>query len=209
VSLRVVGVGLGRTGTHSLKLALEQLLGAPCHHMIEVIEHPEQTSMWTAAADGEAEWNRIFDGYAATVDWPSAGFWRELVDQYPDAVVLLSLRASADAWWTSAHRTIFEMLSRPLPDDPALAAMGSWMQTVREIVARNGVDPDDAVASKKAYVRHLDEVRTRVPSERLVEWTAGDGWKPICEALGVVEPDEPFPHVNTTDEFRAMLGLDA
>ena len=203
--MRVVGVGLGRTGTHSLKIALEQLLGAPCHHMIEVMGSPEQMRLWTAAADGRPDWPATFNDYVATVDWPGAGFWRALVAQYPDAVVLLSRRPSADAWWKSADETIFELLRRPMPNDPEMAEWKAWFETVPRILARNGVDVADAVVSKAAYERHLEDVRAEVPSERLVEWTTGDGWAPLCQALGVPEPAEPFPHVNTTEEFQAFL----
>jgi len=52
-------------------------------------------------------------------------------------------------------------------------------------------------------------VRATVPPERLVDYTAGDGWEPLCKALGVPVPDAPFPHVNSTADFRAMMGLDA
>jgi len=208
MGLRIVGVGLGRTGTHSLKLALEQLLGTPCHHMLEVIAHPEQVGLWSAAAEGRPDWDRIFDGYGATVDWPSAGFWREVVSAYPDATVLLSRRQSADAWWTSAHRTIFEMFDRFDPADPDTKEAAGWMETMRGIVGRNRIDPDDEAASKAGYERHLADVRAAVPSQRLVDWLPSDGWKPICDALGVPEPAEPFPHVNSTEEFRAMTGLD-
>ena len=207
--MRVVGVGLGRTGTHSLKIALEQLLGAPCHHMVEILQHLEQVQLWVAAASGQPDWDRIFQGYTATVDWPSAGFWRELVAQYPNAVVLLSRRSSADAWWTSAERTIFELFNRPMQDNPELASMMGWLETVRVVLARNGVDPTNALVSKRAYEDHLDAVRREVPSERLVEWATGDGWAPLCRALELPEPKNSFPHVNTTDEFRAMLGLDS
>jgi hypothetical protein len=209
VALQVVGVGLGRTGTHSLKLALEQLLGAPCHHMVEIFEHPEQIPLWTAAAEGHPDWDQVFKGYAATVDWPGAGFWRQIVAQYPDSVVLLSQRQSAEAWWNSADRTIFTMFNRIDIEPPDPPEMVSWFDTVRGILARNGVDPADETASKKAYEGHLAAVRAEVRPPRLVEWTTGDGWGPLCGALGVPEPDEPFPHVNTTEEFRALFGLDA
>ncbi len=209
MELRVVGVGLGRTGTHSLKLALEQLLGAPCHHMIEILEHPEQMEQWVAAVNGQPAWDRIYQGYVATVDWPGAGFWRELVAEYPNAVVLLSQRTNSDAWWASAQSTIFELFNRPAPDDPAFAPMAEWLDTVRAVLARNGVDPTDGAVSKQAYEAHLAAVRREVPAERLVEWTTGDGWAPLCRALELPEPMDPFPHVNTTEEFRAMLGLDS
>lgn len=202
MSLRVVGVGFGRTGTNSLKLALERLLGAPCHHMLEVFEHPAQIPLWTAAAEGNPDWPSIFEGYAATVDWPGAAFWRQLVTAYPDAMILLSKRESADAWWKSADRTIFEAFNGKSTPPPPLTA---WFETLRGLLAQAGVDPTDETTSKIAYERHLEAVRADVPPERLVEWTTGDGWSPLCAALGMAVPDEPFPHVNTTDEFRARF----
>jgi len=202
MALRAVGVGIGRTGTNSLKLALEQLLDAPCHHMAEVFAQPSQIPMWTAAAAGEPDWPAIFDGYAATVDWPGAAFWRQLVAEYPDAVVLLSKRESADAWWKSANRTIFEVFNGATAPPPPMVA---WFETMRGLFAQAGIDPTDETSAKVGYERHLQAVRDEVPAERLVEWTTGDGWAPLCAALGVDVPDEPFPHVNTTDEFRARF----
>jgi hypothetical protein len=202
MTLRVVGVGMGRTGTNSLKLALEQLLGAPCHHMLEVFEHPAQVPLWTAAAAGDPDWPATFDGYAATVDWPGAAFWRQLVAEYPDAVVLLSKRESADAWWRSADRTIFEAFTGASAPPPPMVA---WFETLRALFAEEGIDPTDEAASKAGYERHLEAVRAEVPPERLVEWTTGDGWEPLCAALGLAVPDAAFPHVNTTDEFRARF----
>src|SRR5512139_2619631 len=106
MGLRIVGAGLGRTGTLSLKLALEKLLGAPCYHMLEVFAHPEHIAVWHTAAQGRpTDWPALFRGYAATVDWPGASFYRELMDAYPDAIVLLSTR-DPDSWWRSASATI-------------------------------------------------------------------------------------------------------
>jgi hypothetical protein len=202
MTLRVVGVGIGRTGTNSLKLALEQLLDAPCHHMLEVLGNPEQIPLWTAAAEGRPDWPTTFDGFAATVDWPGAAFWRQLVVEYPDALVLLSKRESADAWWQSAHRTIFEAFTGDAPLPPPIAP---WFETVRGLLAEHGIDPADEATSKAGYEQHLVNVRAEVPAERLLEWTPGDGWAPLCAALDLPVPDEPFPHVNTTDEFRARF----
>ncbi len=205
MTLRVVGAGLGRTGTNSLKLALEQLLDGRCHHMIEVFGDPAQVPLWMAAARGEPDWPAVFDGFVATVDWPGAAFWRQLVDEYPDALVLLSQRESADAWWESARRTIFTTFNgeHPLPPEAA-----PWFETLRGLLADNGIDPGDEAASKAGYERHLAAVRAEVPADRLLEWTPGDGWGPLCDALGVAVPDEPFPHVNTTAEFRARQGIE-
>jgi len=206
MTLRVVGAGLGRTGTHSLKLALEQLLGAPCYHMLEVFSHPEHIPVWQAAVDGEpVDWNAVMDGYVAAVDWPVAAFWRELADANPDAIVLLSTRSGADAWWKSAHDTIFEISQREAPPDAVITAQMTMAKTM--LARRFTPGWTDEAAARRAYEEHNAAVRASVPASRLVDWRTGDGWEPICAALGVAVPDTPFPHVNTTDEFRAMLGL--
>jgi len=204
MTLRVVGAGLGRTGTHSLKIALEQLIGAPCYHMLEVFGHPEHIPVWERAAKGDLpDWDELFAGYEAIVDWPGASFWKDMADAFPDAIILLSTRSDADTWWKSAHATIFQVIAnRPAGEEDEFLAM--W-----EAIAHNRFTPhtDDADAAKAAYERHNAEVRAQADPARLVEWQPGDGWEPLCAALHVAVPDEPFPHVNTTDDFRAMLGL--
>lgn len=205
--LQVVGAGLGRTGTNSLKFALEQLLGGPCYHMTEVFGRPDDIPVWQAAVDGTVpDWDTFFADYRAAVDWPASAFWRELADAYPDALVLLSTR-DVDAWWTSADATIFAISRREPPDDPVF---GAQLRMATSMLARR-FTPDwrDEDPAKAAYERHNDEVRAAVPAERLLEWHPGDGWEPICAALGLDVPDAPFPHVNSTDDFRAMAGLDA
>jgi len=204
MTLRVVGAGLGRTGTHSLKLALEQVLGAPCYHMLELFDRPDDIGQWQRAVRHEnVEWDSVFEGYAAVVDWPAASFYDILMDVYPDALVLLSTRQDADAWWRSVSATIVPAISRVAGEPPPLEAMLFELLGTR--FTPNWRDHDAAVA---AYVRHNEQVRARVPAERLVEWQPGDAWAPICRALGIPEPDDPFPHVNTTTEFRSMTGLD-
>jgi hypothetical protein len=207
MELAIVGAGLGRTGTHSLKLALEQLLGAPCYHMLEVFSRPDDIAVWQRAAEGEAvDWDALFADYRAAVDWPAAAFWRELADAYPDALVLLSTRDTA-GWWKSASNTIFEIEARPIPDDPVF---GPQMRMIKTLLAKRFTpDVSNETAAKAAYERHNADVRATIPADRLVEWRPGDGWAPLCAALGVPEPSEPYPHVNTTEEFRLMTGLDA
>ncbi len=199
--VRVVGAGLGRTGTNSLKLALERLLGAPCYHMLEVFEHLDHVPVWTAALRGEAaDLGPVLGGFAATVDWPGAGVWAALADRWPDAVVLLSTRADAEQWWRSASATILQSMQRGAPAEPAWVA---WEQMKDAMMARFDPDWSEHDAAVAAYERHNAAVRAAVPADRLVEWQPGDGWAPLCAALGVEVPDEPFPHVNTTEQFRA------
>jgi hypothetical protein len=198
MALRVVGAGVGRTGTHSLKVALEQLLGGRCHHMVEVFAHPERVPVWTDAIEGRAvDWDRLMEGYVAQVDWPGASFWPELLDANPDALVLLSVR-SPEAWYTSASNTIFQGLNRPTEE------IGAWLASVRRML---GDRFSDEFANRDAMIgafeRHNDEVRRRVPPVQLLEWQPEDGWEPLCTRLGVPAPAGPFPVTNTTEEFRA------
>lgn len=200
--IRVVGAGLGRTGTASLKKALERLLDAPCYHMQEVLEHLDHVPLWHAAIRGEEiDWSRILGGYAAIVDWPGASCWRSIAADNPDAVVLLSTRADAETWYRSAKATILG----DVPEDvkaaqPQLAPFGDMVGDMFAAFDPNWRDRDAALA---AYERHNAAVRAEVPADRFVEWQPGDGWEPLCVALDVPVPDEPFPHTNTTEEFKA------
>ena len=191
----------------SLRAALEQLLGGPCYHMTEVFEHlDDHVPIWHAAIRGEAvNWDDVMGGYRAAVDWPTAACWRELAAAYPDALVLLSERDTPEQWWKSANQTIFPMMGRDGFDEPAMAQWRAMADDMLTSFEPRWADPDAAMA---AYVAHNDAVRREVPEDRLVQWKPGDGWGPLCEALGVAVPDEPFPHTNTTAEFRAMSGLD-
>jgi hypothetical protein len=206
MTLEVVGAGLGRTGTNSLKLALERLLDGPCYHMVEVFGRPEHIPAWRAAVDGDLpDWDELFAGYRSAVDWPVAAFWRELADAYPDAPVLLSVR-DVDGWWKSANDTIFTLAHRELPEEEPFASQ--VRMAIAMLDQRFTPGWRDEAPAKAAYLRHNEAVRAAVPGDRLVEWRPGDGWEPLCSMLGVAVPDEPFPHVNTTEDFRAMAGLD-
>jgi len=208
VNLRVVGAGIGRTGTMSLKFALEKLLGGPCYHMLEVFAHPEHVPLWHEAfTTGTTDWDAIFDGYVATVDFPSAEIWEPLAAANPDAVVLLSTRATTDVWWKSVDTTIFNHIERvPDADDEVGRA---WHAMAMTMLRRFGGDDwrQERVA-KEAYERHNAHVRATVDPDRLLDYQPGDGWEPLCRALGVPIPDEPFPHVNTTEEWLGRFAGD-
>lgn len=199
MSLRVVGAGLGRTGTKSLKLALERILGAPCYHMSEVFRHPEHIPHWHGAARGQMpDWQALFDGYAAAVDWPTGSFWPEISAAFPDALVVLSAR-DAQAWWSSANATIFQAMQR--------VDSGPWREMINEMFrARFTLALDDRAACIAAYERHVSNARRSAPRERFLEWSPREGWEPLCVALGVPVPDEPFPHANSREEFLSGHG---
>lgn len=201
--LKVVGAGVGRTGTASLKAALETLLGGRCHHMYEIISDPSQVAGWTDAINGvEVDWQQVLDGYVAQVDWPGASFWPELSAANPDALVLLSVR-DPQAWYRSASNTIFKAFDVRIPE------LGNWFEAVAKLMHdRFSDDLDNEAAMIDAFERHNEAVRAGVPASRLLEWTPSDGWEPICERLGLPVPSEPFPVTNSTGETRAALGLE-
>jgi len=205
MALRIVGAGLGRTGTASLKLALEQLLDGPCFHMSELFEHPELTPVLHSGARREpVDWEGFPPGYEATLDWPACAFWRELAAANPDAPVLLSTRSSAEKWWESYSQTILKVMTSPVPpDDEAwVARRALMMDLMPSTFAAGWQEREGAIAG---YERHNAAVREGIPAERLIDWQPGDGWEPICAVLGVPVPSEPFPHTNTSAEFRAAL----
>jgi hypothetical protein len=196
--LRVVGAGLPRTATKSLKEALELLLGGRCYHMAEVFQHLEDVPAWRAAIRGEEiDWRSFPPDSVAAVDWPASAFWRDLADANPDAVIVLSTRESAAQWWESADATIFPVLrkdSYPEHED--------WWAMAKELMAREiGEQWDDRAVAEAYYERHNAEVRRHAPADRLLEWRATDGWGPLCAALGAPVPDAPFPHTNTRAEW--------
>jgi Sulfotransferase domain len=198
--LRVVGAGLPRTATRSQKDAFEILLGGRCYHMAEVFEHLEDVPTWSAATRGEeVDWSSFPPDCVAAVDWPVSAFWRELADANPDAVIVLSTRESAAKWWESADQTIFPVLRKPVQPENE-----EWKQMVLGLLTREiGEDWDNAEQAQAFYERHNEQVRREAPADRLVEWRAEDGWEPLCQALGLAVPDEPFPRVNTREEWRA------
>jgi hypothetical protein len=204
MTVRVIGAGLGRTGTLSLKLALDRLLGGPCYHGFELFKHPEQLQFWERALDGYApDWEALLGGYRATMDWPSAAFYADLFRAYPDATVLLSVR-DADDWWRSLRDTVLELHRSAVDrDDPWERARAPAQHlTARVLAERLTPDWTDEVAAKAAFERHNAAVRATIPFDRLIEWRPGDGWRPICAALGLPVPHDPFPHVNNTADYR-------
>lgn len=209
MSLSVVGAGFGRTGTLSLKVALEKLGFGPCYHMMEVLGNPGHAQRWLDACEGRFDWDAMFEGYASAVDWPSCAFWREQADHYPDARVLLSVRPS-DRWHDSVMATIYNSMVMELPDE-APERFRTQMKMARRLILdgtfdRKLADRDHAVA---VYERHNQSVRDAFAgSDRLLVYEVGAGWEPLCEWLGVAVPDEEFPRLNDKESFRERFRLD-
>lgn len=203
MALEVIGAGFGRTGTNSLRLALERLGFGPCHHMFEVRDNPEQLPAWEAAARGEAvNWDAMFEGYRAQVDWPGAAYWRQLADFYPDAKVILSVR-DPHAWFNSVQATIgpFMTTMRGRHDSAHMNAISEMCGQfiVQDIFGGRLEDRNHAIA---VFEAHVAEVKATISAERLLVYETGSGWGPLCVFLGVPEPDEPYPLTNSTKDFQ-------
>lgn len=209
MGLSVVGAGFGRTGTNSLKLALEMLGLGPCHHMYEVVKDPKQVPFWQAAADGDLpDWDEVFANFGSALDWPSARYWREISDHYPDAKVLLSVRPE-DKWIDSVHATIFPSMrsweTRPPGQRRDVGRMA--YETVCNQVF--GGRLDDREHAKAVYRAHIAEVRETIAPERLLTFDVAEGWAPLCEFLEAPVPADPFPRTNTTEQFQERYSVTA
>ena len=199
MALQVIGAGFGRTGTMSLKLALDQLGFGPCYHMVEVFKNPAAPDYWAAAAAGaKMDWDQVFDGYRATVDWPSTDYWQALLAHAPAAKVILTVR-DPQAWFRSTQATIFGPANDKMIYDPS-----SKGQMIRAIFDRHfGGKRDNQAACIAGYMAHNAAVRQGVPAAQLLEYDVAQGWAPLCAFLGVPMPDSGFPRVNSTEEFLA------
>ncbi len=202
MTLKIVGAGFGRTGTKSLKVALELLGFGPCYHMTELRLDPERLPFWQEAADtGKTDWEALFEGYASCVDWPAAHFWRDLAEFYPDAKVLLSVR-SAESWAKSIQSTIFPIL-RELPNMPP-GIQRDRRAMLYNIVLKRTFDErwDDSDYLISVFNDHKSEVQRTIAPERILTYDAAHGWDPLCGFLDVPVPNQPYPLTNTTDEYK-------
>lgn len=202
MTLSVIGAGFGRTGTNSLKLALEQLGFGPCHHMFEVIQAQETVPEWHRAVQGHTvDWDTLFKGFNAQVDWPGALFWRQLLDWAPNAKVILSVR-DEEAWFKSITNTIFAARVEPdLIRDPKQRAFQAMVNDLAD-TAIGSLDRDRETVLA-AYRRNIQDVQQCVPADQLLTFDVKEGWEPLCQFLGVAVPVTPFPRTNDTASFRA------
>ena len=222
MAIELIGAGLPRTGTLTQKVALEQLGLTPCYHWVDLLADLGQLPAWEAAMDGSADWPAMFGDARATVDWPGGYFYRELAEAYPQAKVLLSVR-DPESWEPSFRETIWAMsygdslmplLAHARAEiDPTWARYLAFVERMfwgpQGSFAKGNAEPGQLI---EQMLEHTEAVRAAIPPERLLVWEVGEGWGPLCEFLGVPEPQTPLPHANDRETFleRVMGGaLDA
>jgi Sulfotransferase domain len=191
-------------------MALEQLGVGPCYHWVNVIADLDHVELWERALDGDPPWEELLGGSRSTVDWPGGYFWAELMEAYPDAKVLLSVR-DPEAWERSFSETIVTMCHgdslMPLLARARAEVDPGWERYLR-FVDRMFWGPQGSFAAGYApeqlieqFTAHNERVRSAVPPERLLVWEVTDGWEPLCAFLDVEVPDSPLPHANDREAF--------
>jgi Sulfotransferase domain len=212
--MKLIGAGLPRTATLTQKIALEMLGVGPCYHMVNVLGNLDLVPLWRDALEGKPDWTTIFNGHQSTVDWPGSYYYKELLETYPDAKVLLSVRDPA-AWERSMRDTIIPLFvgdSFMRSISTAAAQINpkwqAYLDMMREmwisfgVIEPAGVERPDFA---QAIVRHTEDVRANVPADQLLVWEPRDGWEPLCEFLESPVPEAPLPHVNDTGTFIARV----
>ena len=205
MTIKVIGAGYGRNGTLSLKNALETLGFDRCYHMLELNQEKDEDLAWMALARGEqVDFDKLFEGYQASVDWPSCNFWREQLAWYPEAKVILSER-DPERWYDSIMNTIYpSSVAVKNFDDPMMQRRSKM---VFEVIWDGLFDGrmDDKQHVIDVYLAHNQAVKDEVPADRLLVFESSQGWEPLCEFLKVPVPDEAYPRVNTTEDFKTMM----
>ena len=207
--MQIIGAGFGRTGTMSLKAALEQIGFGPCYHMLEVFKHPSHIKTWLAAAEGqEVDWVSLLGEYQAGLDYPLSVFYKELMGVYPEAKVILTVR-DPQRWYESTLETIYQGAALP---DWALRILPPYRDFIKMVRTAVWEGLFEGRSEERAYAINVFEnwvieVKRTVPAEKLLIFSVKDGWEPLCTFLGVSVPDKPFPHINDRKMTKRLFLL--
>lgn len=212
--MKIIGAGFGRTGTSSLKVALEELGFGPCYHMSEIFAHPEHFPLWEKAALGEpVDWAELFANYNATVDWPASAFYEDIRAVYPDAKVVLTIR-DGSRWYESA-RSLHTVSARALRPglvsailDMVVPVQQRAIRLVDAVVWRGIFHGQfkDKTQALAIFDQHIEDVANRVPHDHLLIYDVKEGWAPLCTFLGLDIPDgKPFPHLHDSGAVRKIV----
>ena len=201
--MKVIGTGVGRTGTMSLRVALQQLGFGPCYHMEVVTQDmPLRVPHWNAALEGNPDWAATFDGFPSAVDWPVATFYKEMYEAFPDAKFVLTHR-SPESWVESFGETIYTSLAGA---EHAPDAVQDWLAMATGVISRAGfplgMSPEELA---EAFNAHNEAVKSAIPAESLLVFQVKEGWGPLCEFLGVPVPEGDFPRTNNREEFWELV----
>ena len=216
MSLQVIGTGVGRTGTHSLKLALEQLGFGKCYHMVELFQRPENVIYFEKAERGEeVNWDKLFEGYNSAVDYPVARYYKQIIPKYPSAKIIHTVR-DPESWYQSAMETIFWASKPSIGRMLSLMIKLPFSSTLRKrfpVLKYNGQLVDNIfgkdLKNKQEVIKKYNEINAEtlnfIPKGRSLVYDVKTGWEPLCNFLNVPVPSTPFPRSNVRDEFKIRV----
>lgn len=217
MAIKIVGAGFPRTGTNTLKKALEQLGYSKTYHFKEMIANPTDLDYWlTLEKTGTTNWDELYEGFEASVDLPAYPWYKEHLERYPDAKVILTVRPF-DKWYESLYSTIYQAGPRTLPQklvmltkllfSPRLRKMIKCVKFAKRRIFQVELQGkfEDKAFAEKVFNNHIEKVKSEVPADKLLVYDVRDGWGPLCEFLGVPEPEHELPHLNKKENFRTML----
>lgn len=218
MSIKIIGAGFPRTGTNTLRESLEKLGYVKTYHMKNLLLHPENLQYWTKLNEtGTTEWDELYNGYQATVDFPAYPWYKEHMKQYPDAKVILTVRPF-EKWHDSVYSTVWQAqhpselermeMQKKLVANPRLQSVMKCVQFAKEIIMEKHFQGKflDKAFAEKVFNKHTEDVKAYVAEDKLLVFDVSEGWGPLCKFLGVPEPHEPLPHTNKREDFKAMLG---
>ncbi len=217
MSIKIIGAGLPRTGTNTLKESLERLGYAKTYHMKELLVHPANLHYWLTLKDtGTTDWDSLYNGYQATVDFPGYPWYKEHMKRYPDAKVILTVRPFEN-WYSSIYSTIWQagpqtvgekvaMMSK-LIVNPRLRSVIKCVKFAKGTIFSTHLEGKftDKAYAEKVFNKHTADVKAYVPADKLLVYDVSEGWDPLCNFLGVPVPKEPLPHLNKKENFKGML----
>ncbi|MEX2235098.1 MAG: sulfotransferase family protein [Cyclobacteriaceae bacterium] len=217
MSIKIIGAGLPRTGTNTLKASLERLGYTKTYHMKELLVHPENLHYWLALKNtSTTKWDELYKGFQATVDFPGYPWYKEHMKRYPDAKVILTVRPF-ESWYTSIFSTIWQAGPQTLGQKLKMMSRLLFNPRLRSVIkcvkfAKGTIFGDhlqgkfaDKAFAEKIFNKHIADVKAHVPAHKLLVYDVGDGWGPLCKFLGKPEPKEPLPHLNKKENFKEML----
>ena len=218
MAIKIIGAGLPRTGTNTLKESLERLGYQKTYHMKELLVHPENLHYWlTLKETGSTKWDELYNGYEATVDFPGYPWYKEHMKMYPEAKVILTVRPF-EKWYSSMHSTIWQAGPQNFPQklammskllfNPRLRAVIKCVKFAKGTIFETHLQGKfgDRAFAEKVFNQHIEDVQAHVPAERLLIYDVSEGWEPLCKFLGAPVPAEPLPHLNKKENFKVMLG---
>ena len=217
MSLKIIGAGLPRTGTTTLKRSLEILGYDKVYHMKVLLTNPDQYHLWdTLDKTNTTDWDTLYDGYQATVDFPCYPWYKEHMKRYPDAKVILTVR-SFDGWYKSIYNTVWQAGPQTVPQklvmlfkllrSPRLRKVVKCIKLVKKKTYAQLLEGKflDKANTERLFNEYIESVKAHVPAEKLLVYDVRDGWEPLCEFLGKPVPAEELPHLNKKENFKTML----